>query len=164
MILRTLTLMAGLAGGAVTSQFPEFSQQYAQRLGGAVDALSLVIADFDASAQASGLTRSEALDQLQGSDFLTRRRADMEGTIARHARLTDALTTLETAGPFMRAYHLRHISDRDIAARAYEQFQPAVPLTPAGGIFAFVGFLLGGGVASLCWSILRLPFRRRTAA
>ncbi|MEC7965452.1 MAG: DUF2937 family protein, partial [Pseudomonadota bacterium] len=55
MIVRTLTLIAGLSGAAVTAQFPEFSQQYAQRLGGAVDELTAVVADFDASAQASGL-------------------------------------------------------------------------------------------------------------
>ncbi|MEM9851772.1 MAG: DUF2937 family protein, partial [Pseudomonadota bacterium] len=49
-----------LAGGCAmlcaTSQFPEFSQQYVQRLGGAVDELRRVAADFDASARAAGLT------------------------------------------------------------------------------------------------------------
>ena len=61
MIVRAITLAGGLAVGAGTSQFPEFSQQYAQRLGGAVDALSEVVADFDTSAVAEGLSRSEAL-------------------------------------------------------------------------------------------------------
>ena len=52
MILRALTLAGGLTGAAVSSQFPEFSQQYTQRLGGAVDALAVVVADFDAMALA----------------------------------------------------------------------------------------------------------------
>lgn len=71
MIVRTLTLVAALSAGAATSQFPEFSQQYAQRLGGAVDALAEVVADFDASAQAEGLTRTQALEQMQGTPSST---------------------------------------------------------------------------------------------
>ena len=61
MIIRALTLVGSLIAGAGASQFPEFSQQYAQRLGGAVGALSEVVADFDASAVAEGLTRPQAL-------------------------------------------------------------------------------------------------------
>ena len=163
MILRALTVAAGLAGASVTSQFPEFSQQYAQRLGGAVDELATVIADFDASAAASDLTRTEALAQLQGTDFLARRRADMERTIDRHADLSEALTALQNAGPFMRAYQLRHFTDRDIATRAYEAYQPAVPLTLEGGVFAGVGFLGGAGLLSALLGLLRLVFRRRSA-
>ena len=73
MIVRAITLAGGLAVGAGTSQFPEFSQQYAQRLGCAVDALSEVVADFDTSAAAEGLSRSEALVQMTGADFIERR-------------------------------------------------------------------------------------------
>ena len=46
MIIRAITLAGGLAVGAGASQFPEFSQQYAQRLGGAVDALGEVVRGF----------------------------------------------------------------------------------------------------------------------
>ena len=102
MIVRAITLAGGLAVGAGTSQFPEFSQQYAQRLGGAVDALSEVVADFDTSAAVEGLSRSEALEQMIGADFIERRRADMERTFDRHAVLTEDLRLLAEAGPFMR--------------------------------------------------------------
>ena len=47
MITRTLVLAGGVAGAAILSQFPEYAQQYTQRLGGAVDALGQVVADFD---------------------------------------------------------------------------------------------------------------------
>ena len=52
-------LIVGLAaaGGALTaSQLPEFTQQYRQRLGGAVDELLRVVADFDADAARNPLT------------------------------------------------------------------------------------------------------------
>ncbi len=161
MIARALILAGGLFGGAVASQFPEFSQQYAQRLGGAVDALGEVVADFDASAAATGLSRSDALAQMQGTAFLERRRDDMERTFVRHARLSADLAVLQDAGPFMRAYHATRLTDGEVAQAALQSFQPGVPLTTAGGIFAAGGFL--GGLCA-AWGGLHLalvPLRRR---
>jgi hypothetical protein len=162
MIVRTLTLVAALTAGAATSQFPEFSQQYAQRLGGAVDALAEVVADFDASAQAEGLTRAAALNQMQGTPFIDRRRADMIRTFARYDKLRADLAALDTAGPFMRAYHATRMTDPEVARAAWAAFQPALPLTFAGGIFAGVGFI----TMLLAIGILRLllPTRRRRTA
>lgn len=161
MILRALTLAGGLLGAGAASQFPEFSQQYTQRLGGAVDALSVVVADFDASAKAAGLTRDQALAQMTGSDFLTHRRADMERTFARHARLSADLAALQAAGPFMRAYYAGHLNDPQIAARAWEAYQPALPITFAGAVFGGSGLIAGLIAMSLLLAVLRLPFRRR---
>jgi hypothetical protein len=163
MILRALTLAGGLAGAAATSQFPEFSQQYIQRLGGAVDALGEVVGDFDTSAQAVGLSRDAALVQMQGTEFLDRRRTDMTATIARYERLTADLSALEGEGPFMRAYHLPRITDSQIATAAWEVYQPAVPLNFVGIIFAGVGFLLGGTALGVLLKMLRWPLRRKAA-
>ncbi len=162
-MLRVLILAGGIIGGAAASQFPEFSQQYVQRLGGAVDALNEVVADFDSSAAQAGLTRDQALAELQGSEFLDRRRADMQRTFDRHARLRDDLQAMQAAGPFMRAYHAAQSTDGEVARAALQAFQPAVPLTTAGGMFAGAGFLAGLAAA---WAALRLilwPFRRRRA-
>lgn len=164
MILRALTLAGGLAGAATTAQFPEFSQQYMQRLGGAVDALGEVVADFDASAAASGLSRQAALEQLQGTAFLDRRRADMTRTVVRYAQLSHDLRVLEGQGPFTRAYHARRFTDPEIAKAAWQVFQPAIPVNFAGLSFAGVGFFLGLMVVSLLVAILRWPFRRRQIA
>lgn len=167
MILRVLTLTGGLLGAGAAAQFPEYCQQYTQRLGGAVDALSVVVADFDASAQASGLTRQQALAQMTGTDFVTRRRADMERVFARHALLSADLDLLQTAGPFMRAYHATRLSDPDIASRAWQAYQPAVPANFAGAVFGGAGFLIGVILISVLVSILRWPLlalRRRSAS
>lgn len=164
MILRALTLAGGLAGAAATSQFPEFSQQYMQRLGGAVDALGEVVADFDASAAAASLTRAQALEQMQGTPFLERRRADMARSIARHETLRADLEALQGQGPFMRAYHASRLTDSQIARAAWEVYQPAVPVSFAGLSFAGAGLVLGSLGVSLLLRVLRLPFRRRRAA
>jgi len=163
MIIRTLTLVGGLAGATVSSQFPEFSQQYTQRLGGAVDALAEVVSDFDASADAVGLTRVAALQQMQGTDFLERRRADMTGTFARYDGLRADLVALEGQGPFMRAYHLPRFSDPQITQAAWTAFQPAVPLNFAGLIFSAVGFLLASVILGVVFKLIAWPFRRRRA-
>ncbi len=159
MILRAAALATGVLVGAGASQFPEFSQQYTQRLGGAVDALAEVVADFDASAAAEGLNRTDALAQMQGTDFVERRRRDMEQTFARYDRLRTDLSVLETHGPFMRAYHAARMGDRDIAQKAMQAFQPALPFSFAGAVFAGAGFVAGwAGVGALA---LFLPRRRR---
>jgi len=166
MIARTLTLAGGLAGAAGLSQFPEYSQQYTQRLSGAVDELSRVVADFDRSATAEGLTREEALAAMTGTAFVERRRADMTRTFDRHARLSADLSALQQAGPFTRAYHIAHIDDPEIAQRAMQDFRPALPLTFAGLSFAAVGLILGAVAVMLLRDVLdllRRPFRRRPA-
>jgi hypothetical protein len=163
MILRALTLAGGLAGATASSQFPEFSQQYIQRLGGAVDALSGVVADFDASAAAVGLSRDDALAQMQGTDFLERRRKDMTATFDRYVRLRSDLDLLKSQGPFMRAYHMPNLTDPEIARAAWAEYQPAVPLNFAGAVFATVGFVMGLAVLGIVLRILSWPFRRRPA-
>ncbi len=47
---RTLGLAGGLVLGIILSQFPEYAQQYTQRLGGAVDELRVITEDFDRDA------------------------------------------------------------------------------------------------------------------
>lgn len=161
MILKTLALAGGLGGAAALSQFPEFSQQYVQRLGGAVDELTRVAADFDASAASVGLSREAALAQMQGTDFVARRRADMERSFARLERLEADLAALRGHGPFMRAYRSASLSDRDIAARTWGDFAPAVPLNRAGAIFAALGFVAGwGGLRALAGLLRRVLPRR----
>jgi len=160
MILRTLTLAGGLTAAAATSQFPEFSQQYLQRLGGAVDALSEVAADFDASAAGSGLSRAAALDQLRGSEFLDRRRVDMTNTFRRLETLRTDLVTLQGQGPFMRAYHAARLTDQPLARATLAAYKPALPLTFAGALFAAAGFLAGVLLVGPFLRLLTLPFRR----
>lgn len=165
MIARALTLAGGLSGAAGLSQFPEFSQQYAQRLGGAVDELSRVVAGFDEDAAQVGLTRQEALEDLASGGAMARARAEtMAETIDRHADLSADLVALQGAGPFTRAYLAANMTDRQIARRAWENYKPAVPVTFEGAVFAGVGFLTGLLMLGACISLLRMPFRRRRAA
>lgn len=165
MIVRALTVAGGIAGAAGMSQFPEFSQQYIQRLGGAVDELSRAVDNFDKDAAKVGLTRDEALSELaQGSDLGAERSDSMAALIARHARLSADLEALKQAGPFTRASMLSHLSDSDVARRAFADYKPAVPATFEGAVFGGTGFLAGILTIWAALKILLWPFGRRHAS
>jgi hypothetical protein len=53
--VRRLALAIALIAGLVGSQGPEFAQQYRQRIGGALDELKRIVADFDDEAAREGL-------------------------------------------------------------------------------------------------------------
>ncbi len=161
-MLRLAALAGGLAGGVALSQFPEFSQQYLQRLAGQVDALGAVTADFDASAAKAGLTREDALASMQGSDFLGFRQADMRATFARYERLRSDLTMLREAGPVERLLLPQRFDDPEILRATWGDFAPAVPATAAGVTTGAVGFAGGWAAVIGLLSLIARPFRRRT--
>lgn len=154
-------IVGALALGVGASQFPELSQQYRQRLGGAVDALQVVVADFDASARDAGLSRIEALAAYQGSTFLEQRGVDIQKTIVRYETLVDDLAALENASAFERLRNFKSLTDSDILRRTWQAFVPAVPISAEGGIFTLGGGFLGYiGVSGLFSMVF---WRRRRA-
>lgn len=157
---RILVLAGSLAGGVGLSQFPEFSQQYLQRLAGQVDALGEVVRDFDASAARNGLTREAALAQLTGTPFLEDRQRDLRRSFLRHARLSDNLMALREASPLQRMTMPQRLGDAETLSATWQDYRPAVPATLDGVTAAGVGFVGGGGLLAALWGLLRLPFRR----
>lgn len=162
-MIRALCLIGGLTGAAGLSQFPEFSQQYLQRLAGQVDALTVVSKDFDASALAAGLGREEALEQMTGSPFLEARQLDMRRTFARHARLTENLIILRAATPLERLALPHRMADPATVQAVWADFTPAVPLSVAGAASAGTGFVGGWAVFAGLLAAISLPFRRSRA-
>lgn len=156
---RALNVAGGVALGLALSQFPEFSQQYAQRLGGAVDELHAIVTEFDAAAAREGLSRDEALVRYEDNadTFIAGRGTDMGITIARYERLSSHLSVLESAGPLGRLTGLAQYYDPQIGARAFEAYKPGVPVTTEGFVYAGVGILAGYGIVAL----LTAPLRRR---
>jgi hypothetical protein len=165
MFARALAFVAGMTGAAGVSQFPEYSQQYMQRLGGAVDELSRFMDDFDADAAELELSRSAALvDLAKGGQMGAARAETMVATIERHDRLARDLERMQGLGPFSRAKFAARFTDTELAGRVWENYKPAMPVTFEGAIFAVVGFLGGLALFSFLIWLLRLPFSlfRRT--
>jgi len=166
-MIRTIALVAGVCGACVTSQAPEFAQQYQQRLAGQVDALTSVVLDFDGSALAAGLGREQALAQMVGTPFLESRQGDMRRTFTRHAVMVDSLAALRAATPLQRLAMPHRFADRQTLTATWGDYVPAVPLSVAGAVAALAGFVLGWlaalGFLSLCAWPLR-AIKRRTPA
>ena len=159
-MLRILALAGGLAGGVGLSQFPEFSQQYLQRLAGQVDALSGVVQDFDRSATRNLMTRDQALAEMTGTPFLEDRRADLGATFARHDRISAHLTDLRAASPLARLAMPQKLGDAETLAATWADFRPAVPVTFDGLIAAAIGFVAGWLASSGLLALLAWPIRR----
>jgi hypothetical protein len=159
MILRRLVFALSLVIGALASQLPEFAQQYRQRLGGAIDELAAIVQQFDADARAENLTRDAALDRLQANaDPLASKRATaMRGSLARLDRLSEQQEAFSQAGPFMRLGVMARDFDPGVAQRAWQAFEPALPITSEGIVSGLLGFILGGGLLRM----LAWPFTRR---
>ena len=144
--------------GVVMSQFPEFTQQYQQRLGGAVDELRIITDEFDRAATDQGLSRDEALAAYTGSEFLEVRAVDLATTFARYDRLAGDLIVLENANALNRLKNFTHMTDSKLVERTWQAFKPAVAVTSEGLTFAAIGGL--AGFASFA-GLSRLVFRRR---
>ena len=166
MIFRAFAFVAALIAGMILSQVPEFAQQYRQRLGGAVDELARVISHFDEDARAFGLySRRRA-----GADGAEQRAPDPRPGCA-HAR--DDRPLRAAAAPSSRPSPR---PDRSVgwwpssatsisrwSAATLGDFEPAIPTTIEGIVFAGGGFL----AAYLILGGMRLLFyapRRRVDA
>ena len=160
---RALAILGGILLAVVFSQFPEYAQQYAQRLGGAVDELRLITLRFDAAATQEGLTRQVALERYKAvpDTFVAGQGRDMEATFARFDELTLRLAEVQGAGPIERLTDLPVYLDTEIGAATLANFKPAVPVTIEGFAWAAAGFLLGALLTGSLGALLGRPFRRR---
>lgn len=159
MILRRLALFFALLLGLATTQLPEFVAQYRQRLGGAIDELSNIVAGFDRRNAEAGLSESAAISRFRASpDPLVRQEGDEKAeTIARLANLRDAQKEFQDAAPVARlATFVRHYDPR-VAAGTWHDFEPAVPTSGEALILGGLGFLVGGGTVHA----LAYPLRRQ---
>ena len=154
-----IILLLAAACGVALSQFPEFAQQYRQRVGGAVDELSKVVTQFDAAASDAGLAREEALKRYAetNDDFLNRRGSDMTATITRFEYLRQHLASLTNAKAYERLWVFAKDRDMELSKATLDDFEPAVPVTAEGLILGGAGLLGGWAI----FSFLLSPFGRR---
>ena len=144
MFMRFIAIILAVAAGIVASQAPEFAQQYRQRLGGEIDGLARVIDNFDNDSAAAGTDRPGGLALMaRNTEPLVRDQAiSMAQTIIRHERLSEQQTAFESRPPFVRLTVFVQDFDRPLVESTLRSFEPAVPATAEGVIFAAAGFLV----------------------
>ena len=156
---RLFALVLGALSGLTLAQFPEFAQQYEQRLGGRIDELRDFVAGFDHDAARAGLSRAQALAEFTKPDskFLQYRGEQAAAAIQRFEAMSDAKARLDAAAPFERLLVFTRVADSDIARAALHDFEPAVPASLEGVAHAGVGFVIGALLSTL---FVRLSRRR----
>ena len=166
MLARRLALAIGLLCGLAGTQWPEFSQQYRQQLGGALDELRRIVAAFDAEAASRSLTPAAGIARLKdNADPLARERgADIERDIAREARLEREVAELRDAGPVRRLIAMAADFDPAIANETLREFEPAAPVTSESLIVGALALVWGWGATHLCVRPIRRRLRARRAA
>ena len=138
-------------GAAIGSQFPEFVQQYLQRLGGHRDEAWR----FLETLIRAGMPHDAPLRVAAEERFL---------------HLDKSLADLTINQGFARLVAFVETVDWDIARAAGQVFRPAVPLTPEGLAFAGLGlvfgvflFHLGAGACKGVWTLGKLAFTGKAA-
>jgi len=166
LLLRRLALFFAMIAGVVSAQLPEYAQQYRQRLGGALDELNAYVERFDNDAKQNGLTEAEAITRLKANqDNLVQNQGQhAKDIVARRDQLAKQLQAFSEDGQIRRIFDLTQ-ADPTIAWRAYQAFEPGVPITTEGVVSAIVGFILGGLLIRLLgWPFERWHKRRRERA
>lgn len=162
-IAKTIAIAAGLAGGTVFSQAPEFAQQYRQRMGGAIDELRVIVDDFTTQAAAHKLDRQEALNVYTRSpdDFLRDRGVSMRSTIDRYEALVLQQVHLGVATSVAKPLVLMEGADERLLSNTWKDFVPGIPVSIAGAIWAAIGFFCGWAIAASLGLVSRRVVRRR---
>jgi DUF2937 family protein len=156
-----------VTGAVLFSQFPEFMQQYLQRLEGHLDEARLVVARFKDAAAQSGMS----LDQLlagasQNPDpSMGKLGAVVRVSLARVDELSGADAALRGATVWTRPFVFFSHMDAGIARATLSIYKPAVPTTAEGILYAAVGIVF---ILALYHGAVRAPIsrhlRRKAAA
>src|SRR5260370_38592423 len=137
----SLLVAISVVFAALFGQAPEFAQQYAQRLGGAIDELDRIARHFDEDSLRSGYDRPGALALMgRNQEQLVRDQATrMSETIDRLANLRAQQTAMNQRGPFTRIFAFAVGYDRELASRTWRDFDFALPLSIDAILFTCIG-------------------------
>ncbi len=132
-------------GAVGLAQFPQYFQQYLQRLGGHADEAKIVAWLFRDAARDAGYTIEDYITRFKNEPVpeIARQGDIMQFSIDRADQLAAAVDALQSANMFTRPFVFLAHMDTDIAMSALRIFQPGIPTTPEGAVYAFAGILLG---------------------
>jgi hypothetical protein len=157
--MRMLPTAIAVFCGVVTSQVPEFMQQYSQRIGGAIDELRIVVRHFEEDSAQSGYEPGTALQMMaRNPERLVRDQGRrMEETMARLNRLREQHAAMKEGGSFAHLGAFLSNLDGPLAQRTWENYVLALSLSVEGVLFFLIGFMM-----SLMASLLvSMAFRSR---
>ena len=157
--MRFLIGLLCLCCAAVTSQFPEFYQQYLQRIGGHLDQLQARTEEIAADARDKGLSTESYIESFLESEPHALEGQRMQESFQSYNHLKQAEESLGTAAIWSKPFQFSSSLHPGVASAALNHYKPAVPLSLEGLIYAAFG-ATGGWL--LCIGLGRLIHRVRT--
>ncbi|WP_413207114.1 DUF2937 family protein [Rhodospirillum sp. A1_3_36] len=130
------------AAGMTASQLQAFIHQYLQRLGGHVDEARVSLQTVLETANPIGGPTPEALAPVAAR---IQERIDV---------LVNGYQAIQSADTWTRPFAFFRHADPAIAQAAFNQFEPALPLSPDSLVFTLAGIVL----ALVAWEIFKFPF------
>lgn len=156
-----------VVGTVVFAQVPEFLQQYLQRLGGHLDEARRQLEHFRAVARQSGLTLEGLISRTDANTdpAVAKLGGVMHAAVDRVAHLEHAQSALHDASAWTRPFAFLAHADHEIVRGTMHAFQPAVPTTLEGLVYAILGMLtlLALYHGALKYPLALLRRRRRRA-
>lgn len=149
-----------VVGAILFSQAPEFMQQYLQRLGGHLDEARRQLAHFKQIADQAGISLDNFINQtsVNAEPTVAKLGGVMKDTADRVSDLAAAQDALQHASLWTRPFvFFRHL-DLGIAQGTWSAYQPGVPTTFEGLVYALLGMLV---LLVVYHFSVRRPIRRR---
>jgi len=137
--------LAAILGAGFASQFPEFFQQYVQRLGGRLDQALVQERRIVEAAQGQGLAVPDYVQRfLDSEDPVFRAEGQLlQETLQDVEQLRAALVELVNAQPLQRPFAFLENMDSGLFQATLEAYVPAMPVSVEGLTYAAIGMLLG---------------------
>lgn len=148
MLRFTMTIadrVCAVAGAFLFSQIPLFMQYYTHQLIGHVAELQWQVSSMRHSASIVGKSLEQYIQKFvthSDPDFSLQGRM-MQQVVDRWNHFSQGLQGLQEASVWEKPYLFVKTLDFNIAKNTFSAYQPAIPTSLEGGIYAFIGLLCG---------------------
>jgi len=152
-------------GALSLAQFPQFIQQYLQRLAGHADEAMRIVERYKLAADRAGMEFSVYIQRFNDDSnaVVAEHGSIMTEAVERADFLTNAVESLQNSNMLTRPFVFLNNLDTDIAWQALLIFQPGVPTTVEGIMYALVGIMLGLLVYNgLKWPFYKMSDKKKT--
>ena len=145
-------------GAVAFAQFPQFLQQYVQRMGGHLSELEGQVGFMRKSAEASSVTLQEYIQKFTESQLdpiFSRQGVIMQNMVDRYNHLSLTLNSLQEANLYKKPLIFITHLNKDIIHETWSTYQPGIPTTLEGLAYAAVGMIFG----TLLFLIIKFIFK-----
>lgn len=151
--------LVGIVGAVLFSQLPLFMLQYTHQMVGHVAELQRHVSAITQVAAQGGKTLDALIQKFllsADADFRAQGML-MQGMIQRWHQLSEGLVALQHAEFWQRPFVFLKYVDSDVVRDTYRAFEPGIPMTVEGTLYAIVGLLVG---MALCKGVRALFARK----